>query len=78
VISGMAGLYTLYALHIYFVYGRVVPGWASVVVAASFIGGLQLLVLGVVGEYIGRILKESRKRPGFVVSATNMEPGSQK
>ncbi|HZR85531.1 MAG TPA: glycosyltransferase family 2 protein [Bradyrhizobium sp.] len=78
VISGMAGLYTLYALHIYFVYGRVVPGWASVVVAASFIGGLQLLVLGVVGEYIGRILKESRKRPGFVVSATNMEPGSKK
>jgi len=72
VISGLAVLYTLYALHIYLVYGRVVPGWASVVVAASFIGGLQLLVLGVIGEYIGRILRESRKRPGFVVSATNM------
>ena len=72
VISGLAGLYTLYALHIYLVYGRVVPGWASVVVATSFIGGLQLLVLGVIGEYIGRILRESRKRPGFVVSATNI------
>ena len=72
VISGMAGLYTLYALHVYLVYGRLVPGWASVVVVTSFIGGLQLLVLGVIGEYIGRILKESRKRPGFVVSATNI------
>jgi polyisoprenyl-phosphate glycosyltransferase len=72
-ISGLAALYTLYALHIYFVYGRVVPGWTSVVVAASFIGGLQLFVLGVIGEYIGRILKESRKRPSFIVSATNMK-----
>ena len=72
-ISGMAVLYTLYAIHIYLVYGQVVPGWASVAVIVSFIGGLQLLVLGVVGEYIGRILKESRKRPGFVVSATNMD-----
>jgi hypothetical protein len=62
----------LYALYVYFAYGRLVPGWASVVVATSFIGGLQLFVLGVVGEYIGRILRESRKRPGFIVSATNM------
>ncbi|WP_136615765.1 glycosyltransferase family 2 protein [Bradyrhizobium sacchari] len=71
-ISGLAALYMLYAVHIYFVYGQVVPGWASVVVVVCFIGGLQLLVMGVVGEYIGRILRESRKRPGFVVSATNM------
>jgi dolichol-phosphate mannosyltransferase len=78
IISGMAALYTLYAVHIYLVYGQVVPGWASVVVAVSFIGGLQLLVLGVVGEYIGRILKESRKRPGFVVSATNMRLEAEK
>jgi dolichol-phosphate mannosyltransferase len=78
IISGMAALYTLYAVHIYLVYGQVVPGWASVVVAVSFIGGLQLLVLGVVGEYIGRILKESRKRPGFVVSATNMSLEAEK
>jgi dolichol-phosphate mannosyltransferase len=71
-ISGLAAIYVLYALYVYFAYGRLVPGWASVVVATSFIGGLQLFVLGVVGEYIGRILRESRKRPGFIVSATNM------
>jgi glycosyltransferase involved in cell wall biosynthesis len=71
-ISGLASIYLLYALYIYFVHGRVVPGWASVVVVTCFIGGLQLFVLGVIGEYIGRILKESRRRPGFVVSATNM------
>jgi polyisoprenyl-phosphate glycosyltransferase len=77
-ISGLALLYTLYAVYIYLVYGRVVPGWASVVVAASFIGGLQLFVLGVIGEYIGRILRESRKRPGFIVSATNMNADKEK
>lgn len=71
-ISGLAAIYTVYAIIVYFAYGKVVPGWASVVVVTSFIGGLQLLVLGVIGEYVGRILKESRKRPGFVVSATNM------
>ena len=71
-ISGLAALYTIYAIVVYFAYGKVVPGWASVAVVTSFIGGLQLLVLGVIGEYVGRILKESRKRPGFVVSTTNM------
>jgi polyisoprenyl-phosphate glycosyltransferase len=72
VISGFAALYIVYAVVVYFAYGKVVPGWASVVVVTSFIGGLELLVLGVIGEYIGRILKEARKRPGFVVSATNV------
>ena len=45
-----------------------VPGWTSVVVVVSFIGGIQLIVLGVIGEYIGDIHSEVKKRPLYVVS----------
>jgi dolichol-phosphate mannosyltransferase len=45
-----------------------VPGWASLVVVVSFLGGIQLFVLGVVGEYIGHIYDEVKRRPTYVVS----------
>jgi glycosyltransferase involved in cell wall biosynthesis len=53
---------------------RVAPGWASVILAICVIGSLQLVVLGIIGEYVGRILRETRRRPAFVVSRTNCEP----
>lgn len=46
-----------------------VPGITSVVLAVFFFGGVQLLATGVVGEYIGRIYKEVKRRPSFVVSS---------
>jgi dolichol-phosphate mannosyltransferase len=45
-----------------------VPGWTSIVVVTSFIGGIQLIVLGVIGEYIGDIHTEVKRRPLYVVS----------
>jgi polyisoprenyl-phosphate glycosyltransferase len=45
-----------------------VPGWASIVVVTSFIGGVQLLVLGMMGEYIARIHEEVKRRPLYIVS----------
>ncbi len=44
-----------------------VPGWTSIVVVVSFIGGIQLIVLGVIGEYIGDIHAEVKRRPLYVV-----------
>jgi polyisoprenyl-phosphate glycosyltransferase len=72
-LAGMTALYALYALVIFFTNGRVVPGWTSVAMVVSIVGSLQLLVLGVLGEYVGRILRETRKRPGFVVSRSNLD-----
>jgi hypothetical protein len=45
-----------------------VPGWTSIVVVTTFIGGIQLIVLGVMGQYIGDIHDEVKRRPLYVVS----------
>lgn len=44
-----------------------VPGYASIVAIISFLGGLQLMGIGIIGEYIGRIFIESKKRPIYVI-----------
>jgi glycosyltransferase involved in cell wall biosynthesis len=49
------------------VYGVDLPGYASVFVAVVFMGGVQLLSLGILGEYVGRIYMESKQRPVYVV-----------
>jgi polyisoprenyl-phosphate glycosyltransferase len=51
-----------------------VPGWTSIVVVTTFIGGIQLIVLGVIGEYIGDIHAEVKRRPLYVVSAIENFP----
>jgi dolichol-phosphate mannosyltransferase len=72
-IAGLSALYAVYAFTIFLTLGRVVPGWTSVALIVSIIGSLQLLVLGVLGEYVGRILRETRKRPGYVISQSNLD-----
>lgn len=48
--------------------GNTVAGWASTVSLICFIGGIQLISLGVIGEYIGKIYLETKKRPRFIIS----------
>jgi len=49
------------------VYGIDTPGYASLMVAILFLGGLQLLAIGVLGEYLGRVFKETKRRPLYFV-----------
>lgn len=56
-----------------------VPGWTSLMVAVLFLGGLQLLAIGILGEYIGRIYEEAKRRPLYLVQDTrNMTTGVEK
>ncbi len=53
---------------------QTVPGWASVVLAVSFFSGAQLLTLGILGEYIGRLYIEAKNRPLYFVSEDTRQP----
>lgn len=65
--SAVTGLYGLYALVAWITHWHVITGWPSVIISVLFIGGLQLMILGIIGEYIGKIFMETKKRPLYII-----------
>lgn len=68
IVSFTSFLYLNYALFIKFMTDRALPGWASVVIPMLFLGGIQLIAIGILGEYIGRIYEEVKGRPVYIVN----------
>lgn len=54
-------------LAVKFITGQAVPGWASTVLPIYFLGGIQILSIGVIGEYLGKVYEESKGRPRFII-----------
>ena len=73
VISLISFLLILYALASFF-QGTVVPGWSSSLIAVCLLGGIQLICLGVIGEYVGKIYLETKARPRYIISQRTWEP----
>ncbi len=65
-IFGISLLMLLYSLIVHFM-GKTVAGWTSMIISIWAIGGLQLLAIGVVGEYIGKIYLETKERPKYII-----------
>jgi polyisoprenyl-phosphate glycosyltransferase len=71
-----AGLYAAYFVARTLIYGVDLPGYPSLATMILFFSGIQLISLGVLGEYVGRVYDEAKQRPLYVVSETvgNFEP----
>ena len=67
-LAGVASfLYTAAMVYVHLFTGRTVPGWTSIVALVLLLGGMQLIALGVIGEYLGRIYDETKGRPLYLV-----------
>ncbi len=66
-----AVLYIPYILISYFS-GHVVSGWASLLATVVFFGGVQLMVLGIIGLYLGKLFMQAKQRPNYVVRSSNL------
>jgi dolichol-phosphate mannosyltransferase len=62
-------VYTLYQKY----FGTTEPGWASLNISILFIGGIQLIGIGILGEYLGRISENVKNRPHYIIRETNMD-----
>ncbi len=67
VFSLIAILYGGYVFFYRVTHSQMVPGWTSVMLVLLFFGGLQLLTLGILGEYLGRVYEETKERPLYLV-----------
>ncbi|MDO4621761.1 MAG: glycosyltransferase family 2 protein [Eubacteriales bacterium] len=72
-LSGVSFLAIIFIIIRRLAWGDPVQGWASLVCIITFIGGIQLLCLGIIGQYIALIYLESKKRPHYIISETNIE-----
>ena len=63
---GVSLIMLIYYIILYYM-GNTTPGWATIVVSIWGIGGLQLLAIGIIGEYIGKIYMETKERPRYII-----------
>ncbi len=65
--------YALYILYYYLTYGTPIQGWTSLIIIVLIMGGVQLLMLGIVGEYLWKSIGEARKRPLYFIEKSDIQ-----
>ncbi len=71
VIAGLAFLYGIYAVYVHLFTEDALPGWTSITASVLFIGGIQLIMLGIIGIYLGKLFIENKKRPNYIIRQKN-------
>lgn len=66
-ISMLSLIYAFYIVTVTMLYGTDLPGFPSIIVAIMFFGGIQLLSIGILGEYVARIFTEVKQRPRYLL-----------
>lgn len=72
-ISLVAFAYLIYALLAFFFFNISLPGWSSIVSSILLLGGIQLIMLGIIGEYLGMLYVQSKQRPTYIVREASRE-----
>lgn len=72
-VSGTAFLYLFWIIIKTLAFGKTVPGYASTIGILLFLGGVILLCLGILGEYIAKIYMEVKNRPVYIIRSSNLE-----
>jgi dolichol-phosphate mannosyltransferase len=67
VVAFLSFLYFIVVLIQYFLFKIEILGWATIIIITTFIGGIQLLSVGIIGEYIGRIYMQTKNRPLYII-----------
>src|SRR6056297_2458768 len=67
IIAFIAFLYILYAIYISIFTNNAITGWTSTIISILFIGGIQLIMIGILGNYLGKLFMENKKRPNYII-----------
>lgn len=73
VLATFAFIYGIYAIIIRLFTNNAISGWTSVLAGVLFIGGIQMIMIGILGEYIGKLFIESKKRPNYIIKEKSYE-----
>jgi glycosyltransferase involved in cell wall biosynthesis len=73
IFSLLSLLYIPYIAYSYY-FDRAINGWASIIATIAFFGGLQLMILGIIGLYLGKLFIQSKQRPHYIVRESNIQP----
>jgi dolichol-phosphate mannosyltransferase len=71
--AALGMLFVVYSIVSFLFVQHTVAGWTSIMAAIAILGAAQLFVLGIIGEYVGRTLRETRRRPNYVVAETETD-----
>jgi len=67
IVSFLSFIYAVYAVYMSIYNDKTVAGWTSVIISVLFIGGIQMILIGILGEYLGKLFIENKRRPNYIV-----------